>query len=181
MSIKFLFLLLRNVRIKSFDKGEILIKEGSTERNVYFIRRGLVRSYMIDEKDNEVTFQIFDENKLFANTHSVLFNEPSRFNYQTLEPTKVYTADYNAFLELTSKNLELVELNRMYFGKRVFKKTFQRVESFIFLSPEERYQKYIKDNPNIINRAPDKYIANVLGITPVSLSRIRKRIASRKN
>jgi DNA-directed RNA polymerase subunit F len=60
------------------------------------------------------------------------------------------------------------------------RQAFQRVESFVFLSPEERYQKYVEDHPNIINRAPDKYIANILGITPVSLSRIRSRIASKR-
>lgn len=60
------------------------------------------------------------------------------------------------------------------------KRAFQRIESFVFLSPEERYKKYVKDYPNVIDRAPDKYIANVLGITPVSLSRIRTRIASKK-
>ncbi|CAN0600388.1 unnamed protein product, partial [Ectocarpus sp. 12 AP-2014] len=59
-------------------------------------------------------------------------------------------------------------------------RAFERVESFVFLSPEERYKKYVKDNPNIINRAPDMYIANILGITAVSLSRIRNRIASKK-
>jgi hypothetical protein len=60
------------------------------------------------------------------------------------------------------------------------KQTFGRIDSFVLLSPEERYKKYIKDFPGIVNRAPDKHIANVLGITPVSLSRIRKRIASEK-
>jgi hypothetical protein len=68
----------------------------------------------------------------------------------------------------------------MYIGKSIMKQAFQRVESFVFLSPEERYQKYIQDYPNVINRAPDKYIANVLGITAVSLSRIKGRIASKK-
>ncbi|NJL75042.1 MAG: Crp/Fnr family transcriptional regulator [Saprospiraceae bacterium] len=180
MNIKILLALLRNVTMKSFDKGEILIQVGSTKRDVYYIRKGLVRSYMVDEDVNEITFQIYAEHQVFTNAHSVLFNESSKFYYQTLEHTKVYIVDYNALLKLTSQNAELLELNRSYFGKKVIEQVFQRVESFVFLSPEERYKKFVQDNPKLIHRVPDKYIANVLGITPVSLSRIRNRISKKK-
>ena len=71
----------------------------------------------------------------------------------------------------------------MFVIKYVFQKMMRhqlaRVESFVLNSPEERYLKYIKDYPDLINRVPDKYIAHVLGITPVSLSRIRKRISDK--
>ena len=63
--------------------------------------------------------------------------------------------------------------------KMIFK-VKERLETFVLLNPEERYLKFIKDFPDLTNRVPDKYIANVLGITPVSLSRIRKRISSKK-
>jgi len=179
MNVRLLFALLRNVRIKSFEKGEIIIQKGSKKKDLCFIRRGLVRSYSINEDNEETTFQLYAESQFFANAHSVLLNEASKFDYQALEHTKVYTADYDAFLKFSSKKPDLLELNRTYFGKKIMKQAFQRVESFVFLSPEERYQKYVIDNPNIINRAPDKYIANVLGITPVSLSRIRRRIVSK--
>lgn len=51
-----------------------------------------------------------------------------------------------------------------------------RLEAFVLLSPEERYREIITSNPSLINRVPDKYLANIIGITPVSLSRIRKRL-----
>lgn len=180
MNIKILLALLRNVSIKSFDKGEILIREDSTKKDVFFIKKGLVRSYVVDEDANEITFQIYAEYQVFTNVKAVLFNEPSKFNYQALERTKVYAIEYNVFLELTSQNAELLELNRSYFGKKITQRAFQRVESFVFLSPEERYQQFVKDNPKLIHRVPDKYIANVLGITPVSLSRIRSRISKKR-
>ncbi len=180
MVIKILLALLRNVAMKSFDKGEILMQQGSAKTDVYYIRKGLVRCYVVDEEANEITFQIYAEHQIFTNTHSVLFHEPSKFYYQALEHTKVYTIDYNAFLKLTSQNSELLELNRSYFSENIIKQAFQRIESFVFLSPEERYQKFVQDNPKLIHRAPDKYIANVLGITPVSLSRIRNRISKKK-
>ena len=114
---------------------------------------------------------------MLSNAHSVLYNEPSKFSYQALEPTKIYSIDYVSFVEMASKSPKFLEISRTYIGKRALKQLFHRVESFVLLSPEERYKKYMEDYPTVINRAPDKYIAHVLGITPVSLSRIKGRIA----
>ena len=181
MNIRNLLALLRNVTVESYEKGEILIQKGATKKVVFFIRKGLIRSYFKNEKGDEITFQLYPEYHVLGNVHSIFFGKPSKFTYQALEQTKVYAIDYVSFLEMTSKNSNLLEINRRYLGKRAMKQAFQRLESFVLLSPEERYLKYMNDYPNIINRAPDKYIANVLGITPVSLSRIRKRISSKKN
>lgn len=181
MNLKSLLGLLRNVTIVSFEKGETLIEEGETKKEVFYIRKGLIRSYATDDMEDEITFQLYPEYHVVANLHALLFNEPSKFSYQALERTKTYSIDYDYFMEMTSKNPKLLEINRMYIGKRAMKQAFQRVEAFVFLSPEERYKRYVNDYPNVINRAPDKYIANVLGITPVSLSRIRKRIATKKS
>ena len=170
----------RQVNITCVEKGETLIEKGGTKKEIFFIRKGLIRSYLTNEKSEEITFQLYPEYHIFGNVHSIFFNEPSKLSYHALEQTKVYMVDYPSFIEMASKNPKLSEFNRRYLGERVMRQAFQRVDSFVFLSPEERYEKYVKDYPNLINRAPDKYIANVLGITPVSLSRIRRRIASKK-
>jgi len=181
MSLKSLLILFRHVSIRCVEKGEIIIQKGATEKDIFFVRRGLIRGYFINEKCDEITFQLYPEYSLLGNLHAIFFDEPSKYVYQALEQTKIYSIDYTSFHEVTSKDPQLSAINRMYLGKKAMKQAFQRVESFVFLSPEERYRKYVKDYPNIINRAPDKYIANVLGITPVSLSRIRNRIASKNN
>lgn len=173
-------MLFRHIKIKSFAKGEMIIQQGSTSKEVYFVRKGLIRSYFTNEKLEEITFHLLPEHHLFTSVHTILFDEPSRFSYQALEPTKVYSIDYDSYFDVATKNPNLLELNRRHFGKRVLKQSFQRVESFVLLTPEERYKKYLEDYPNVIGRAPDKYIANVLGITPTSLSRIRSRISSNK-
>ena len=180
MKIRNLLLLLRNVRIQTFEKGEIFIKVNSTERDVYFIRKGLVRSFYTNDKVEEITFQLYAENQLVSNAHCILFDEPSKFTYQAVERTKVYTFNFDTFTNTIGKDPRFIDFNRGMMGKRVIRSAFQRVEGFVLLSPEERYQKYVKDFPSIVRRAPDKYIANVLGITAVSLSRIRGRIASKK-
>lgn len=181
-AIRSLLTLVRNVRIRFFVKGEIIIPRGSTLEDIYFIRKGLVRSYLEAKAPDkeEITFQLFPEHSIFANTHTIILKEPCKFSYQALESTKAYVIDYSLFAEATSKDPDLLDMNRRLMGKRLMKQAFQRIESFVFLTPEERYKKYIEDYPSVVNRASDKYIAHVLGITPTSLSRIRKRIATKK-
>lgn len=179
MKTRNLIILFRKIITKTYERGETIIEVDSLRKEVFFIRKGLVRSFRENINGDEITFQLFPENQPFANAHAILLNEPSHFTYQALEKTKVYSIDYESFLAVTASNAQLLELNRNFLGKRILRQSFQRTESFVFLSPEERYIKYVKDHPNIVNRAPDKYIAHVLGITPTSLSRIRKRIVSK--
>ena len=180
MKIKFLYKLLRNLSSKTFDKGEIIISEGDKNNSVFYIRKGLVRSFLINEKGEEITFQLFAEKQIFGNVHAILFNEPSKFTFETYEKTKVYFSDFKTFQDLNTTNSDFLKIDNGVFGRQILKQAFQRIDSFVFLSPEKRYNQYLKDYPNIINRVPDKYIANVLGITPVSLSRIRQRISKKK-
>jgi CRP-like cAMP-binding protein len=97
-----------------------------------------------------------------------------------LEKTKVYTLPFDTFRKLMRENAEKFEVDRNFMFRSTFSQIYNRMESFVIMSPEERYEKYVRDHPNIIHRVPDRYIASVLGITPVSLSRIRGRIASKK-
>ena len=180
MNFRSAILLIQNTKAVSYKKGEIVIPEGSQEKIVLFIRKGLLRSFYTDvEKVEEITFQLYPERNIALNLHSVLFGEPSKFVYQAIEDTKAFQIDYSSLIALTSKNSDLINFNRTYLTKNVLGKVFTRMESFVFLSPEERYEKFVKNNPSLVNRTPDKYIANVLGITPVSLSRIRSRITKK--
>lgn len=164
---------------KSFEAGEYLIKEGSTKKDVFFIRKGLVRRFLLNEKGEEITTLIRWEEQVVTSADIVLFNQPSRFYFQTLEPTDVFVIDYDTLQNIIAKHPKL-EQNRKFMLQKLLKEAIHHLESFQLLSPEERYLDFIQSNPDIDNRVPNKYIANILGITPVSLSRIRKRIASKK-
>ncbi len=181
MHIRNLLVLFRHLTVKSIEKGEILIQEGTTTKDIFFIKKGLIRSYFLNDKADDVTFQLYPEYHIFGNVHSIFFNKPSRYSYEAIECTKIYTISYDSFQKLLAKNPRLIELNSIYLAKIIINQAFQRLESFVLLSPEERYIKYMEDYPGVMNRAPDKYIANVLGITPVSLSRIKNRILLKKD
>ena len=171
--------LIKSAKSKSFKKKEIIIEEGTLKRDVYFLRSGLVRVYCINAKGDEITFGLISENQILTNIDIILFEQPSRFYYECIEDTKTFSIDFDKVQNIIERNPKL-ERNRKFFARNAMKKMLQRLETFVLLNPEERYLDYIEKNPTLINRVPDKYIANVLGITPVSLSRIRARIVSKK-
>jgi CRP-like cAMP-binding protein len=87
--------------------------------------------------------------------------------------------DFDIVEKLSENNISLIK-TRLGFAEKMFLDALKRVESFVLDKPEERYQKLIIQKPEIIKRVADKHIASFIGVTPVSLSRIRKRLASQK-
>jgi len=172
-------ILFQAAKAKSFLPGEHIIAEGGMKKEIFLIQKGLVRAFTINDKGDEITTLIRRENQIVASPDIILFDQPSKFFYETLEPTEVLSIDYELLQSIISENPKL-EANRKHFLHKILKEVLKRMDSFVLRSPEERYIDFVRENPNIVNRVPNKYIANVLGITPVSLSRIRKRIASKK-
>ena len=172
-------ILMKSAKTQTFKKKEIIIQEGSLKTEVFFVRSGLVRAYCINKKGDEITFGIIAENQILTNIDVILFDQPSRYYYECLEDTKTLSIDFEKVQNIIESNPKL-ERNRKYFARNAMKKMLQRLESFVLLNAEERYEDFIKKNPTLSNRVPDKYIAHVLGITPVSLSRIRARIVTKK-
>ena len=171
--------LIKACNTKSYPPGEHIIKAGELKKEVFFILKGLVRVYKVNEKGNEITTLIRWENQIVASADIIFFNQPSELFYEAMERTELLNLNYDVLQTIISENPKL-EANRKYILHNVLKEALQRVDSFVLCTPEERYLNFIQGNLDIVNRVPDKYIANVLGITPVSLSRIRKRIVSKK-
>jgi len=150
--------------------GEVFLREGTTRKYV---------GYIINEKGDDITFLLLCENQIVASHDIILLNQPSRFCYEALEPTEILQMDFPLIQTILQRNPKMDE-SRKDFLHQMLRDSLTHLESFVLFSPEERYINFVKSNPDIVNRVPDKYIAHVLGITPVSLSRIRKRIAQRK-
>ena len=180
LDLKDIQVLLSAAGKKSFSKGDYLFRQGSKSRMVYLVNKGLVRSFKINERGEEISIKVFSEHQIVANIHALMFDQGSEYDYECMEAVSAVCLDYDRLQQIIDKHPKL-EKNRKYILQRLLKESFKRVESFVLLNPEERYLKFIEDNPGLMNRVPNKYIANILGITPVSLSRIRKRIAEKKN
>lgn len=125
---------------------------------------------------NDITTQFFFEGKAIASMESLLKNEPSDFTLETLETCILYVMPKEQFLNLIEKDGEFIKwfnnliLNRFfYYSKHLL--------TYLKNKPQERYNELLKKHPQILQRVPQHYIASYLGITPVSLSRIRNRKA----
>jgi CRP-like cAMP-binding protein len=154
---------------------DIFIDLDSENQNVGFIVKGLIRAYCIDEEGEEKTVLLRYENQFIASHEVIILNKASRFIYEALESTTLVSVDYDVLKKIINSNPKLERIENDFL-LMMLSESLSRMEEFVLLSPEQRYLKLINSNPGLLNRVPDKYIANLIGITPVSLSRIRKRI-----
>ncbi len=171
-------LLLKAAKSESVKKKTILFEQGSKKTKIYYLKKGLVRMFHVKETGEEITFNLIPDHGLVANFEFIATNQASNYYYETLEDSSFFSLEYEVLDNILSRHQKL-EANRKFFLRRLLIQSKERIESFVLMNPEERYIKFLIDHPDLSNRVPDKYIAQVLGITPVSLSRIRKRIASK--
>lgn len=151
----------------------ILLEEGKVADRLYLIRKGCLRLFFYNE-GKDMTFQFFFEGDFVASFDSLYKRTPSLFYLESIEPTELTAIRREDFYNQINNNLSLRQLYE--------KKLIDRFHAYqqLFLSrikntPQQRYEELLKEYPNIIQRVPQHYIASYLGITPVSLSRIRNR------
>lgn len=168
--------ILKMSHIRRIPANGIYIDEGSVSKKLGLIRKGLIRAYRIKENGDDVTLMLRWENQFVASHDNIILNQPSRFIYQALEDTVLMELDYSRVDGILDSNPKLSS-HRNLFLLRMLAEALERMESFVLQTPEERYLQLLQDKPDIFNRVHNKYLATLLGITPVSLSRIRKRIS----
>lgn len=151
----------------------VLLKEGQVSEKMFYIEKGCLRlSFNKDGKD--ITFQFFFEGEGVSSAESFRNDEPSLFSIETIEPCIIHTLnkrDYRSMIEtsaLIKEELEQQTFERLMYYQKLF---LSRIKH----SPEERYRELMEQSPHVLQRVPQHYIASFLGITSVSLSRIRNR------
>ncbi|RFS22575.1 Crp/Fnr family transcriptional regulator [Chitinophaga silvatica] len=157
------------------EEGEAYIREGDKSRKLAFIEKGILRAYSVKPNGDEATLFLRWEGHFIASHDTIIHHLPARFIYRALEPSRLVEINYDKLEEILRLHPEFEPL-RNYFLLKMLADALEGIEGFVLLSPEERYQKIIESKWDIVNRVPDKYIASMMGITPVSLSRIRKRL-----
>lgn len=150
-----------------------LLEAGNVSRVFYFVKQGCLRLWF-NSDGKDVTFQFFMEGHGVASIESFVRNACSTFSIETIEPSVVLKCSKEDMLQLMEEFPELKEWCDNFIVDRLINYTHLFL-SRIKDSPEERYKKLVEEHPEIIQRIPQHYIASYLGITPVSLSRIRNR------
>lgn len=158
-------------RERQFQKGDNIQDIGHTCKTIYFVKHGVVRIfYYKDARDITESFEF--ENAFVARAESLFTGKPSRKAIQALEDTTLIAIDSHKLFNLFDQQPELERLFRKII-ETSYVHTVNRLESLQFNTAEERYKNLLKETPDILKRVPLKYIASFLGITQVSLSRIR--------
>ena len=157
--------------ISTIKKNKDLQPIGHTCKTIYFINKGVARIYYF--KDGiDVTESFSFENNIIARVESLFTGKPSRKAIQVLEDSEVVAINANQLFKLYDTFPEIERLFRKIF-EAAYVETVNRIEGMQFHSAEERYNALLNEAPNVLMRVPLKYVASYLGITQVSLSRIR--------
>lgn len=158
---------------KEIAAKTVLLHEGEIAETIYFVQKGCLREWFNKDGKN-ITFQFFFEGQPVASIESFVNNTPSMFTIESIEPSIIRSIGKKDFFKLFAADPALKD--------RFHEFIFQRFSNYslLFLSrikdtPQERYADLVKNYPEILARVPQHYIASFLGITPISLSRIRNR------
>lgn len=150
-----------------------LLREGQVSKAAFFIEKGCLRSWF-NNNGRDITFQFFFEGEGVSSVESFRTNQPSLFSLESIEHSIVH--------HISKKDFQFILNNSPAIKKEIEDQTFQRLIYYqrLFLSriknnPQKRYEELLQQRPEILKRVPQHYIASYLGITSVSLSRIRNR------
>jgi CRP-like cAMP-binding protein len=163
--------------LRKIKKREAFIRSGTVCNEVGFIYSGTFRFYFLKE-GIEISNYFCFERELVSSYRSFLKREPSVINIEAMENAEVICFSHATLEQLSTNPKIAYKMER--FGRMVAEYLIccyeDRVVAFITQTPEERYRQLLQRQPDLLQRIPQHYVANFLGITPVSLSRIRKRI-----
>ena len=161
---------------KSVLENTTLLYEGEVADKIYFIKKGALRLWNNDD-GKDITFQFFFEGQIVASYESFHLGKPSIFTIETIENTDLLVLEKRKLEHLLAESPDLIYLMMNQLSERFIAYT-EYFLSRIKESPEKRYISLLEKRPELVRRVPDHYIASFLGITLVSLSRIKKRIKS---
>ena len=153
-------------------RNEILVQKGNIVRHIYFVIRGCLRIFLTGEDGNEWTRFLIFEGRMGTAFPSFVLREPSVASLQSLEPSELLALSYEDRQMLMR---EIPALERFYrIGLELeYIASIQRIESLITLDAKSRYNHLLETNPDLIQRLPARIIADYLGISQETLSRLK--------
>ncbi len=171
-------LLKNSIEKKTYKKHEIIFTQGKISDKIYFISQGCVRLFYNVDGINKTAF-FYTEGQFICAGESYTYNIPAVENYQAVEQTELYEFTKSKIEELLNKVPKMEVIARIATENELI--TCQKViASFVTKSAEERYIDLLNTQGELFQRVPQQYIASFLGVSPETLSRIKKRVHNKR-
>lgn len=167
--------IVEDVQIEEYKKGTVLLRQGDVPTKCYFVLKGCVRQHSTDEMGKEVTSNFYTEEQAISNFNHHKQDKSSAYSLSCLEDSILVVGNFDTEKDMYNKYSQLETMTRKMIEHN-FGEVQDELASFIASTPEERYKALLRNRPYLVDRVPQHQLASYLGITPESLSRIKKRI-----
>lgn len=161
------------------NKGAFLLREGEVSRHFYFVEKGLLRFYSIDAAGKEHIIQFTPEGWIAGDRGSFYFQEKSEYFLDAIEDSEVVLLSDDLLREVSVQNEDFRCFTDRLLQNHI-RQLQKRIRLLVSASAEERYLDFVAIYPGLIRRVPQWMIASYLGITPESLSRVRKGLVGKR-
>ena len=168
---------MRLAKIVRCKKGTVLLEAGKVDNTLYSLLRGYTRTYVVRDDGEEITTYLAGPGMTVGSYRSNYKDQPSNETVVVVEDAIMLSMDFMKLRELTNNN---DNVNRLYITilEKNFMETVERIEFHSAMTAEQRYVHLLQQRADLIKHVPQKYIASYIGITAVSLSRIRARVVN---
>lgn len=163
---------------KRFKKGHSIIYKGQVCKDIFFVEKGLLRQFSIDEQGKEHIIHFAPESWIVSDRSSSYFNQPGEYFIDAIEDSEVVVMDEN-FINAASEISQTYRENNHKALHNHVRHLQKRINQLLSTTAETRYLEFLQLYPNLSLRIPQWMIASYLGITPESLSRVRKDLTKK--
>ena len=170
-----LALLCRSMELVHYPKGHHVLEIGKIERDIYFISKGIVRAFTL-VNGKEVTFWVGKEGATIVSMMGYVKNEPGYETMELMEDSELYVIKRAKLQQLYNEDIHIANWGRRFADTELLDAEV-RVITLLLATATERYRDLLDNQSDLLQRLPLGCIASYLGITQVSLSRIRASIA----